>query len=76
MGINTALTRRYARAPAGQRAVGTVPRNHGKNLSVLGALGLRGMIATMTIEGAVDTDVFNAFVTQVLVPALQPDDVV
>ena len=75
-GIHTALTRRYARAHCGQRAVGAVPRNHGKNISVLGALGLRGMVATMTIEGAVDTDVFDAFVMQVLVPVLQPGDVV
>jgi len=70
------MTRRYARAPRGKRAYGSVPRNHGANLSVIGALGLRGMIATMSVEGAVDTEVFNIFVTQVLVPALRPGDVV
>lgn len=73
---HTALTRRYARAPRGQRAYGRVPRNRGVNLSVIGALGLRGMIATMSVDGAVDTEIFNIFVTQVLVPALQPGDVV
>jgi transposase len=71
-----ALTRRYARAPRGERAYGSVPRNHGPNLSVIGALGLRGMVATMSVEGAVDIDAFEAFVEQVLVPALQPGDVV
>jgi hypothetical protein len=35
--LNTAMTRRYARAPRGQRAYGSVPRNHGRNLSVIGA---------------------------------------
>jgi transposase len=70
------MTRRYARAPRGQRAYGTVPRNHGANLSVIGALGLRGMIATMSVEGAVDTETFDIFVSQVLVSALQPGDVV
>jgi transposase len=70
------MTRRYARAPRGERAYGSVPRNHGANLSVIGALGLRGMIATMSVEGAVDTEVFDIFVHQVLVPALQPGEVV
>jgi transposase len=73
---HTAMTRRYARAPRGQRAYGRVPRNHGANLSVMGALGLRGVIATMSVEGAVDTEIFNIFVSQVLVPALQPGEVV
>jgi transposase len=73
---HTAMTRRYARAPRGERAYGSVPRNHGPNLSLIGALGLRGMVATMSVEGAVDTDAFEAFVGQVLVPALQPGDLV
>jgi transposase len=71
-----AMTRAYARAPRGQRAVGAVPRNHGPNVSVIGALGLQGMVAALSVEGAVDTDVFDVFVRQVLVPALTPGDVV
>ena len=73
---SVAMTRRYARAPRGQRVYGVVPRNHGRNLSVSGALGLRGMVAALSVEGAVDTDVFNVFVRQVLVPALRPGDIV
>jgi transposase len=73
---HTAMTRRYARAPRGERAYGSVPRHHGANLSVIGALGLRGRIAAMSVNGAVDTEVFDIFVSQVLVPALQPGDVV
>jgi transposase len=73
---NIAMTRAYARAPRGQRAYGTVPRNHGQNLSVIGALGLRGMRAALSVEGAVDTDVFNVFIRRILVPALRPGDVV
>ena len=73
---SVAMTRRYARAPRGQRVYGAVPRNHGRNLSVIGALGLRGMVAALSVEGAVDTDVFNVFVRQVLVPALRPGDIV
>ncbi len=70
------MTRRYARAPRGKRAYGCVPRNHGATLSGIGALGLRGMIATMSVDGAVDTEVFDTFVSQVLVPTLEPGDVV
>lgn len=73
---NTAMTRRYARAPRGERAYGRVPRNHGQNLSVIGALGVRGMVATMSVEGAVDTEIFDVFVTEVLTPALRPGDIV
>jgi len=75
-GIHTAMTRRYARAPRGQRAVGTVPRNHGRTVSVIGALGVTGMVAAMRVEGAVDTDVFNSFVRQGLAPKLRPGAVV
>ena len=71
-----AMTRRYARAPRGQRAYGAIPQNRGQNLSVIGALGLRGMVAALSVDGAVDTEVFNVFVRQVLVPALHPGDIV
>jgi transposase len=73
---NTAMTRRYARAPRGKRAYGRVPRNHGQNLSVIGALGVRGRVATLSVEGAVDTEIFEVFVTEVLTPALRPGDMV
>lgn len=71
---HVAMTRRYARAPRGPRAYGRVPRNRGANLSVSGALGLRGRIATMSVDGAVDTAIFNIFVTQILLPVLHPGD--
>jgi transposase len=71
-----AMTRSYARAPRGQRAYGAVPRNHGPNLSVIGPWGLKGMVAALSVEGAVDTDVFDVFVRRVLLPALTPGAVV
>lgn len=45
-------------------------------MTILGAMSLRGMIATMTIEAATDTEIFLAYVEQVLCPALRPGDVV
>ena len=53
-----------------------MPRNRGQNLSVIGALGLRGMLATMSVEGAIDTEVFDVFIRRVLGPTLRPGDIV
>jgi len=75
--VNTAMTRRFARAPRGERAGDNAPRNYGAQTSVIGALGFtRGLMATMTVEGAVDTLCFNAYVEWVLRPQLRRGDVV
>jgi DDE superfamily endonuclease len=42
-GFNTSMTRLRARAPRGKRAHGKVPRNRGKNTT---------LIASITLEGA------------------------
>jgi transposase len=75
-GTNLAMTPRYGRAPRGERVVGTVPRNHGKNTTLVAALTLDGITAAMTVEGALDRSAFDAFVAQVLVPRLRPGQVV
>ena len=74
--VNTAMTRRYGRAPRGERAHDSVPRNYGTHTSVIGAMGLRGLVAALTVEGAVDTDCFNAYLERVLGPRLRRGDVV
>ena len=74
--VNTAMTRRYGRAPRGERAYDSAPRNYGTHTSVIGAMGLRGLVATLTVEGAVDTEVFNAYAERVLGPRLRKGDVV
>jgi transposase len=75
-GVTTSMTRLYARALGGQRIHEATPGGHWKILTILGALSLRGMIASMTIEAATDTEVFLAYVEHVLCPALKPGDVV
>ncbi len=65
------MTRRYARACGGQRAIARAPAGHWRRLTLLGALGLNGIVAMMTVPGATDTDVFLAFVEQLLLPALK-----
>jgi len=74
--VNTAMTRRYGRAPRGERAHDSAPRNYGTHTSVIGAMGLRGLVAALTVEGAVDTEVFNAYAERVLGPRLRGGDVV
>jgi transposase len=70
------MTRLYGRAPRGQRATESVPRNYGPQTSIISTLSLEGAQATMTIEGAVDTDTFNAYIDQVLRPTMRPGDVI
>lgn len=70
------MTRFYARSLGGQRIHEATPGGHWKIMTVLGAMSLRGMIATMTIEAATDAEIFLAYVEQVLCPALRPGDVV
>ena len=74
--VNTAMTRRYGRAPRGERAHDSAPRNYGAHTSVIGAMGLRGLVAALTVEGAVDAEVFNAYAERVLGPRLRRGDVV
>jgi transposase len=69
-GITTAMTRRYARAPRGERARGSAPGGW-QRLTVLGALSGEGMIAAMSIAAATTTQVFVAFLRAVLLPELR-----
>lgn len=75
-GTNLAMTPRYGRARRGQRVVGSAPRNHGPNTTLLAALSPVGITAAMTLEGAADRDAFEVFVAQVLVPSLIPGQTV
>lgn len=72
----TTMTRRYGRAPKGPRAVDTTPQSHWHTLTLLGAVGLDGVRAAMTIEGACDGEGFRTFVAQVLAPRLRPGPIV
>jgi len=70
------MTRTHARAPQGERAAVSEPGHHGPSTSVLSALSLSGVSAMMTIEGAVDTQVFDLYVEHFLVPGLIEGDIV
>ena len=58
--------------------MGKVPGGHWGRLTVIGALTLEGVVASMSIAAATTTAVFLAFVEQALIPALRgrPETVV
>jgi transposase len=65
------MTRTHARAERGRRAAGKVPWGRWERLTVIGALALDGVVASMSVEAATDAAVFLAFVEQALAPALR-----
>lgn len=76
MGTNTSLAPLYAWAPRGQRAYSKVPRNRGKNTTLLGSMSTEGMGPCAAVEGSTTAKVFEAYVEQVLGPMLKEGQVV
>jgi transposase len=70
------MTPDYAWGQRSLRVHDVVPRNRGTVTTMIGALALDGLRCMMTIEGATDTDVFDAYVEHFLVPSLKRGDVV
>ena len=70
------MTRLRGRCRRGQRLVAKVPHGHWKTTTLIAALGYDGIRCSTTVDGAVNRDVFEAFVEQVLVPELHPGDLV
>lgn len=76
MGTNTALSPLYGWAKKGQRAYCSVPRNRGKNTTVLSSMTLEGMGPSLAVEGATNSQVFETYVERVLAPTLCEGQVV
>ena len=76
-GFHTSMTRLRARAPKGERAYGKVPRNRGKNTTLIASITLEGAMGeSMTIEGATDALAFEAYVKHFLGPSLKEGQVI
>jgi transposase len=76
-GFHTSMTRLRARAPKGKRAYGKVPRNRGKNTTLIAAITLEGAMGTsMIVDGATDSEAFEAYVEHFLAPTLRSGQVV
>jgi transposase len=72
----TNMTRLRGRALRGERLIDKSPHGHWKTTTLIAALGLEGVRCSAVVDGAVNSDVFGAFVKQVLVPELRPGDIV
>ena len=70
MGTNTSLAPLRAWSPKGRRAYRSVPRNRGKNTTVLSSMTIEGMGPSLAVEGATTAAVFETYVEQVLSPML------
>jgi DDE superfamily endonuclease len=75
-GFHTSMDRLRSRAPKGERAYGKVPRNRGKNTTLIASMSLSGMGESMCVRGATDAEVFEAYVERFLAPALREGQVV
>lgn len=75
-GADTKMARRYGRAYRGQRLVSKIPHGHWKTTTFVGALRDVGLTAPLVIDGAMNGELFLAYVQQQLAPTLRPGDVV
>jgi transposase len=73
---STNMARRYGRCPKGERLVEAIPHGHWKVTTLVAALRSDGLVAPMVCDGAINGDLFVAYVEQVLVPSLRAGDVV
>ncbi|MDJ0774158.1 MAG: IS630 family transposase [Mastigocoleus sp. MO_167.B18] len=69
-GVNIAMTRLHARALKGKRAHGSRPDKRGKNVTIIGAIALRGIVGAMSFKGGNDRNAFETYINKVLVPNL------
>jgi transposase len=70
------MTPLYAYAPRGERAIGSVPRNYGANLTLIASLSVQGMGEAMLLDGSADAAAFETYVEQILAPSLRPGQIV
>ncbi|QPC91601.1 IS630 family transposase [Mesorhizobium sp. INR15] len=75
-GASTKMARLRGRTKRGMRCRSPIPHGHWKTTTFTGALRLTGMTAPMVLDGPMTGEWFVAYVEQVLVPTLRPDDVV
>ncbi len=72
----TSLVRLYGRSPRGTRPIDTSPHGHWKTSTFIAGLREDGLIAPAVFDGAINGELFLAYVEQILVPTLRPDDIV
>jgi transposase len=75
-GSHLGMTRRYSRAPRGQRAVGTAPGSRGKHRTLITALTLAGIGPGLLLDEAIDRETFDGYIIHRVAPTLKPGQIV
>ena len=75
-GSKLGMSRDYGRAASGSRLVSSEPKNKGDNISIVGAMGICGVIAVMCTLSTMNGDGFLMFIEKYLCPNLKPGQVV
>jgi len=73
--LPTNMTRRYGRAPQGERLVCKVPHGHWKTTTFIAALRHNRVTAPFALDGLMNGVSFKAYVEQVLAPTLKSGDI-
>jgi transposase len=76
MGVHTSLAPLYGYSRKGERVHLQVPRNRGRNTTLLASMTLGGMGETLAVEGSTNQEVFDAYVEYVLAPTLEAGQLV
>jgi transposase len=76
MGANTSLFVLRAWSRRGERAYCSVPRNRGKNTTLLASMSVEGMGPALAVEGSTTATVFETYVGEVLAPTLRKGQIV
>lgn len=74
--FNTQMSRYWGWTEKGERVAEAIPAGHWRSFTLLGAITCSGLLASMTVEASTDTDVFLAFLDQVLCPQLRAGHIV
>jgi transposase len=75
-GVNTGMTRLYGRALNGNRVNDYVPDVRFERISILSSVRLDGTMVPLTFEGALNGDLFKAYIKDCLAPTLKKGDIV
>ncbi len=75
-GTNTKMARLYGRSRRGERCRAAIPHGHWKTTTLVAGLCTDGIIAPMVMDGAMDGEMFAAYVRTLLVACLKPGDIV
>jgi DDE superfamily endonuclease len=71
-----ALAPRYGWVPKGPPARGKAPTNRGPNATGFAARTHEGLLTTLTVEGAANTEACLTYLDELLGPALRPGKIV